>query len=122
MGTEVPVALEVLDPILDHLPQSGFLFPSSGKHGVRAPRTALQGLKAALIAIGIDEAEQHRRNLGVHALRHTWETPAKAAGLSAEIRSGFTEHRDEKTSERYTHLKAVNLLDALPVQRNFLVS
>jgi integrase len=120
-GTLVPVAREVLDQVLPHLPESGPLFPSFGRrHGHLTHHTAIKHLKAAMIRAGISERAQRERLLGFHSWKHTFVTRARAAGLSAEVRSAFTEHRDERTAGIYTHLAPIDLLDALPVQRAML--
>lgn len=119
-GTTLPVPAEVMELILPHLPETGLLFASRGKHGVVSAKTVGLALRAALKRIGITEADRTARALGNHSWRHTWETRAKAAGLDADVRHSFTEHTDEKTSQRYTHLAPADLLAALPVQRALL--
>ena len=116
-GTIVPVAREALDHILPHLPKSGALFPSWGEHGVTSHHPARRALIRAMEHIGIPREEQTKRLLGHHSWRHTFETRARAAGLSREVRSSFTEHTSESTSDAYSHLRPVDLLSALPVQR-----
>lgn len=116
-GTRVPVAREVLDPILPHLPASGLLFPSWGKHGVLTHHAAMRHLKLAMGNAGIGPEVQESRLLGYHSWKHTFVTRTTAAGLSAKIRSAFTEHRDESTAEIYMHLSPADLINVLPVQR-----
>ena len=116
-GTLVPVAAELLDEILLHLPAKGVLFAGRGRHGIMTLHTASRRLGAAMRRCGITAEEQARRLLGFHAFRHTFETEARAAGLSAAIRSGFTEHKDERTSGGYAHLRGEHLLPGLHVQR-----
>jgi integrase len=71
----------------------------------------------AMRRIGIDDEERESRKLGFHAFRHAFETRARAAGLSREIRAGFTEHRSERVADGYAHPAPEDLMGALPVQR-----
>ena len=116
-GTVVPIAAELMDLILPHLPAAGPLFPSWGIHGRISHNTAIRALHLAMTRIKISGKEQEARLLGFHSWRHTWETRARAAGLTKEIRQNFTEHRQEETGDGYAHLKPFELLGALPLQR-----
>jgi integrase len=117
-GTTVPIAYELLHPVLEHLPQTGFLFPSTrGKTGILHQRSARTTLFSALAKIGISEDERKKRKLGFHSFRHTWVTQAAASGVSDDVQSGFTEHKDRRTRLRYTHLGAGDKLAAIAVQR-----
>lgn len=123
-GTEVPVAAEIMDLILPHLPKSGALFASKSKYGfvrtgstgVMSYRTANLSMVEAMRRVGISDDQRAARKLGFHAYRHAFETRARAAGLSREIRSAFTEHRSEQVSDKYAHLPPEDLVGVLPVQ------
>lgn len=117
-GTIVPIAKDILEWVLPHLPTTGYLFASRwGVHKIIAHRTAMRAFETAMVKAGISLEEQKRRLLGFHSWRHTFETQARSKGLSREIRSGFTEHKSEKIADRYAHMRAADLIAALPVQR-----
>jgi integrase len=120
-GTEVPIAVELLDPVLRFLPKTGPLFPSNrGRTGILDQSSARHLLFKALEKIGIPREVQKTRNLGFHSFRHTWVTQATASGVSDEVQSGFTEHKDARTRIRYEHLEAGDKLSALAVQRKII--
>jgi len=119
-GTVVPVAAQVMNGILPHLAKEGFLFASESESGVLATRSALLGLKAAMRRIGLTDEDQEKRLLGFHSWRHTFVTRARAAGVNQVLLSAFTEHKDERTTARYSHLKPHDLLDAIPLQLGML--
>lgn len=118
-GTVVPIAWEIGQQILCHLPKTGELFASKrGRTGVVSHHTAIKYLHAAMMRIGIEDPQS--RLLGFHAFRHAFVTQASAAGMTEKQIQAFTEHKDDSMTDRYRHLKPVDLLAALPVQRGFL--
>lgn len=115
-GASVPVATDIMEIILPRLGADGQLFTSVEKHGILSHKKAIRSLHLAMAAVGITDEQQAARLLGFHAFRHAFVTRAKALGVAENVRAAFTEHKDEKTTDRYSHLRAVDLLEALPVQ------
>jgi integrase len=117
-GTVVPVAAELVDLLLPHVATNGQLFASFGEHGVISHHTAVAHLHEAIRRLEIPD--DGTRLLGFHALRHAFVTQASAAGMTDKQIQAFTEHAEESTTDRYRHLRPVDLLAAIPVQMGFM--
>jgi len=65
-----------------------------------------------LNAIGISEDEQRRRNLTLHALRHSFVTLSRLAGITDFEIQALAGHKGGKMMERYSHAGQVLDFDA----------
>jgi integrase len=62
-----------------------------------------RALTVELLAIGINKAEQRRRNIVFHSLRHTFVTLERLAGITDIEIQALAGHRSGKMMERYSH-------------------
>lgn len=106
-------------PVLDALELCARASPTGKKAGYvlwndhggpglpAAPRTIPQGYKRLLEKIGIPEAEQLRRNLVFHGLRHTFVSLSRATGMADFVVMRLAGHKSESMMERYSHVEKV---------------
>jgi len=67
------------------------------------------GLARILVEVGIDRATQKDRNITLHALRHTFVSLSRAAGLPDFAVMRLAGHKSLQMTERYSH--AENVVD-----------
>ncbi|MDR0684478.1 MAG: site-specific integrase [Spirochaetaceae bacterium] len=81
--------------------------------GMRRPGEPLsnnffrRALASELVAIGIDDSEQRRRNLSFHGLRHSYITLGRLGGISDIEIQALAGHRSGAMMERYSHASQV---------------
>lgn len=91
----------------------GFIFFSLVKEKTPVcPKSILKWFKEGLIAIGISEEEQKRRNITFHSLRHGFATALRDAGLPNETRKALLGHKSDAMLAHYTketdrHLESI---------------
>jgi integrase len=99
--------LEELRKVFKLAPQNGeddFVFFSTCKP--KSPitgRALLDGLHRMLEAIGIDEKERTRRNLNLHAMRHSFITLARTLGMPDISVMALSGHKSPEMLTRYSH-------------------
>lgn len=99
--------LEELKRLFSIAPLQGdddFVFFSTSKS--KSPitgRTLLDGLHRMLKAIGIDEEERKRRNLNLHAMRHSFITLARNLGMPDISVMALSGHKSPEMLTRYSH-------------------
>jgi integrase len=97
-------ALEEVEALSPSLRPNDFIFFSLQKP--EAPitgRALLDGFCRMLAAIGIDEAERRRRNLNLHALRHSFITLARSLGMPDVSVMALSGHKSPEMLTRYSH-------------------
>ena len=105
---EAAAALEEVEALSPSLRPDDFIFFSLQKAGTPiSGRALLDGFCRMLAAIGIDEAERRRRNLNLHALRHSFITLARSLGMPDVSVMALSGHRSPEMLTRYTHGAAV---------------
>ena len=82
---------------------NGFIFFSLAREKTPVcPKSILKWFKEGLIAIGIGEEEQKRRNITFHSLRHGFATATRDAGLPNESRKALVGHKSDSMLYHYT--------------------
>jgi integrase/recombinase XerD len=98
------VALDAVRVLVPLAAPDDFVFFSTQRPG--APMTGqalLDGFIRMLRAIGIDEAERRRRNLNLHALRHSFITLARTLGMPDVSVMALSGHKSPEMLTRYSH-------------------
>jgi integrase/recombinase XerD len=81
-----------------------FVFFSLQRRGMPLTgRAFLDGFRRMLCAIGIDEDERRRRNLNLHALRHSFITLARSLGMPDVSVMALSGHKSPEMLTRYSH-------------------
>lgn len=100
-------AAAVLDEVRLLAPAAGaedFVFFSLQRAGAPITgRALLDGFCRMLAAIGINEAERRRRNLNLHALRHSFITLARSLGMPDVSVMALSGHKSPEMLTRYSH-------------------
>jgi integrase len=100
-------AADALKDVRNFAPSTGaedFVFFSLQKKGKPITGPALlTGFGRMLSAIGIDEAERKRRNLNLHALRHSFITLARSLGMPDVSVMALSGHKSPEMLTRYSH-------------------
>jgi integrase len=78
------------------------------------------GLKKALLNIGISEEERLERNIDFHAWRHFCNTELLKAGLTIPQVQAVTRHKSKSCTERYTHIDAMDFARVSNIQNELL--
>lgn len=78
-------------------------FSTIRSHSPITGRTLLIGLCRMLAEIGIDEAERKRRNLNLHAMRHSFITLARRTDISDIDVMALSGHKSPEMLTRYSH-------------------
>ena len=103
---EVPlpgVVLEAIDVVQAGFPGK-FVMPNMADSNLPSDKSTFRrGFPRVLRAIGIDEAEQKRRNLVLHGLRHSYITLVQSIGINEFAAQYFAGHQDIKLTRHYTH-------------------
>lgn len=103
---EVPlpgIVLEAIDVVQSGFPGK-FVIPNMAKRKNPSDKSTFRrGFPRVLRAIGIDEAEQKRRNLVLHGLRHSYITLVQSIGINEFAAQYFAGHQDIKLTRHYTH-------------------
>ena len=97
-------ALDEVQAIAPSISAEDFVFFSLQRP--KAPitgRALLDGFCRMLAAIGIDEAERRRRNLNLHALRHSFITLARSLGMPDVSVMALSGHKSPEMLTRYSH-------------------
>ena len=102
-------AQEVLDA-LKKARGDGLLFTLNGKTPM-STRHLQERFQAALTAIGIPPEDQDRRGLTFHCCRTTYNTIARAAGVSEAKLRFIVGHADSAMSDRYTNFRPEDLAE-----------
>jgi integrase len=106
LARDVPLIDEVwkeleLCKAIPHPASRFILFNEAGKDRPIDKTTITIGFKRMLRTIGIPEAEQKKRNLLYHGLRHHYVSRGLARGLSAFEIQKFAGHQSDEMMERY---------------------
>jgi integrase len=100
-------AADALNDVRRLAPSTGaedFVFLSLQKKGKPITGPALlTGFGRMLSAIGVDEAERKRRNLNLHALRHSFITLARSLGMPDVSVMALSGHKSPEMLVRYSH-------------------
>jgi integrase len=97
-------ALEGIRALVPSANDADFVFFSSQKAGAPITgRALLNGFCRMLSAIGIDETERRRRNLNLHALRHSFITLARSLGMPDVSVMALSGHKSPEMLTRYSH-------------------
>jgi integrase len=103
---EVPlpgIVLESIDVVQAGFPGK-FVIPNMAERKNPSDKSTFRrGFPRVLRAIGIDEAEQKRRNLVLHGLRHSYITLVQSIGINEFAAQYFAGHQDIKLTRHYTH-------------------
>jgi integrase len=98
----------------------GFLFSLTGGNKPVSGKHIYNGLRKALIKIGISEEEIEERGLNVHAWRHFCNTELQKAGLTIQKLQAVTGHKTEDMTERYTHFDPLDFEEVPKIQAALL--
>lgn len=104
-------AITALKEVLAIAPKTkdlDFVFFSSSKPGLPITGHAiLDGLCRMLEAIGIDADERRRRNINLHAMRHTFITLMRNRGISDISVMALSGHKSPEMLTRYSHASQI---------------
>jgi integrase len=100
----VAETLEKVRGIASSVEDDAFVFASLQKAGSPIFGAALlTGLGCMLMAIGIDDTKRRRRNLNLHALRHSFITLARSIGMPDVSVMALSGHKSPEMLTRYSH-------------------
>ncbi|NLZ68252.1 MAG: tyrosine-type recombinase/integrase [Spirochaetales bacterium] len=89
--------------LIDNADSKGRVFPSKSGGYISSPTLRIV-FSQVLLAMGISEEEQKKRNLTFHSLRHSFATLSRDGNISQEDRMLVLGHKSEKVNNRYTHI------------------
>lgn len=120
----IPLSKDVIKDLkkLMEINGMGFIFSLSGGDKPVTEMTIYNGLKRALVNIGISDEERQRRNIDVHAWRHFCNTELLKAGLSVTQVQAVTRHKSTRMTEHYSHFDPTEFTKATEVQNDLLKS
>jgi len=118
----IPLAKDVIADLrkLMELNGSGFIFSLTGGDKPVTNKHLYNGLKKALLNIGISEEERLERNIDFHAWRHFCNTELLKAGLTVPQVQAVTRHKSKSCTERYTHIDAMDFTRVSNIQNELL--
>lgn len=118
----IPLAGDVISDLkkLMTVNGNGFVFSINGGETPVTEKHIYNGLRKALVNIGISEEERTRRNLDVHAWRHFCNTELLKAGLSVPQVQAVTRHKSARMTEYYAHFNPTEFTRATEVQIDLL--
>lgn len=102
------VALKEVLAVAPMAKKMDFVFFSTSKPGLPITGHAiLDGLCRMLEAIGIDAEERKRRNINLHAMRHTFITLARNLGMPDVSVMALSGHKSPEMLTRYSHARQI---------------
>ena len=118
----IPLTAELVGDLrkLIRVNGDGYVFSLDGGNTPVCGRHLRNGLKKALINIGIDETEAKERGLHLHAWRHFLNTELQKAGMTVQIVQAVTGHKSERSTERYTHFNPLDFVEVTKIQSALL--
>jgi integrase len=119
----IPLTPAIMDGLrrLVEINGSGFLFSTDGGAKPITRYYFNKYLSTALEEIGIDEAEQKRRNLTPHAWRYFLNTNLRAGGVADAKVQSITGHKSQSMTERYTRFYTGEFAEVRSVQDTLLL-
>jgi integrase len=118
----IPLTAELVKDLkkLIQVNGSGYVFSLDGGITPVCGRHLRNGLKKALMNIGIDKAEAEERGLHLHAWRHFLNTELQKAGMTVQIVQAVTGHKSERMTEYYTHFNPMEFGEVPQIQASLL--
>jgi integrase len=118
----IPLAPELVGDLrkLAKVNGAGYVFSLDGGNTPVCGRHLRNGLKKALINIGIGETEAAERGLHLHAWRHFLNTELQKAGMTVQIVQAVTGHKSERMTEYYTHFNPMEFREVPEIQAALL--
>lgn len=108
LHSAVIVALKEVLAVAPRIKEMDFVFFSSSKPGLPITGHAiLDGLYRMLEAIGIGAEERKRRNINLHAMRHTFITLARNLGMPDVSVMALSGHKSPEMLTRYSHTRQI---------------
>ena len=97
-------ALDEVRKVAPFTEAEDYIFFSIQRRGLPLTgRAFLDGFRRMLNAIGINEEERRRRNLNLHALRHSFITLARSLGMPDVSVMALSGHKSPEMLTRYSH-------------------
>lgn len=95
------------------LSSDSFLFTQANKEKPISNETANKAFKRALVRSQINV---ENRNIVPHSFRHTFVTLMRNGNISTDVVKCYTQHKNLKTMDRYTHKREEDLLKLISTQ------
>ena len=118
----VPLPKELVKDLrkLIRINQEGYVFSENGGETPVTRRRLYLALQRAFAKIGIDEDEQKKRGLNIHAWRHFCNTELLRGGLSVKKVQAVTGHKTEAMTDNYTHFDPLEFSEVNKIQEMLL--
>ncbi len=100
---EICIPHELGEQLIANSNSKGIVFPSIHKGYITSP-TLREIFSKVLLEMGISMAEQRKRSLTFHSLRHGFATFSRDSNIPIEDRMLVLGHKSERVNERYTHI------------------
>ena len=114
----VPIPHKLADELRSR--QEGFIFSGDNPCKPVYRSAILDGLRRALVGIGISRDEQKERNICFHSFRHYLNTQLRKGGVPDAVTQKVTGHATREMTERYSHLDGSDLDGILKITKTIL--